>query len=314
MARIKMNLKSKLKDVYWIERLYFYLKFELPIKILGDEKILRKDFYNKMGFWPDIKNPKTMAEKIQWIKLYDRKSFNTLAADKLKVRDFYREKFGEDYIVPLICKFDSWRDISLEKLPNEPFIIKANTGTSTWQIVRNKKDLDIQKLKKNCRRWMNMNHYYVSQEWQYKNIKPCILVEKLLVDRYGKIPVDYKLHYINGELQFIYCVVDREGDAYRAMFSPTWELLPFQWVSVKNHSQIRTDIDEPKPINLEKMIEFGNEIAKNFKYYVRVDYYEIEGKLYFGEITMHHGSGMNKFYPPEAEMEYADKMIIRGDK
>jgi hypothetical protein len=135
-------------------------------------------------------------------------------------------------------------------------------------------------------------------------------VEKLLLDKDGKIPVDYKLHYINGELQFIYCVVDREGDAYRAMFSPEWELLPFQWVSESKHKPLRTNVNEPKPVNLDKMIEFGNEIAKNFKYYVRVDYYEVDGRLYFGEITMHHGSGMNKFYPPEAEKEYADKMRL----
>lgn len=305
-----MSLRSKLKGNYWVERIYFFLKYELTSFVLGDKFIIRRQFLNKLGYEPNIENPRTMAEKLQWVKLYNRQPFNTIAADKLRVREFYRENFGEEYIIPLLCTFNSWKDLSLDKLPDEPFIIKANTGTSTWQIVRDKKTLDLEQLKKNCRRWLNMNHYYASQEWQYKNIKPCLIVEKLMTDKNGKIPTDYKFHYINGELQFIYCVADREGDSYRAMFSPDWKLLPFQWVSTTNHTPLRTSVNEPKPANLEKMIEFGNVIAKKFPYYVRVDYYEVDGHLYFGEITMHHGSGMNKFYPPEAEVPYAKKMEL----
>ena len=305
-----MNFRKFLKESYWFNRLYFFVKNEIPSRFLGDRIIIKIKFYNSMGFKPDLKNPKTMAEKMQWIKLYDRQPFNTLAADKYRVRDFYRQNFGEEYIVPLIKKLDSWKEVTKDNLPDEPFVIKANTGTSTWQIVRDKSQLDIDDLRKKCRLWMNCNHYYASQEWQYKNIKPCLIIEKLLTDKEGRIPVDYKLHYINGELQFIYCVIDREGDNYRAMFSPEWKLLPFQWVSVNNHSVIRTDLIEPRPKNLDKMIEYGNIIAKKFKYYVRVDYYECDGKMYFGEITMHHGSGMNKFFPAISEKEYADKLII----
>ncbi len=303
-------LKQMIKNSYWIRRLYFYLKWELPTKLFGDYFMIKRKFFKKFGFYPNLKNPQTMAEKIQWMKLYDRKDFNTFVADKLLVRDFYKEKFGEKYVVPLLCIYQSWRDISLESLPNEPFIIKANTGSGTWKIVRNKSEIDIRLLKRECRLWTSCNHYYTTQEWQYKNIKPCLIVEKLLVDKNGKIPRDYKLHYINGKLQFIYCVIDREDDAYRAIFSPQWELLPFQWVSVKNHKPLRLQCNEPKPINFDKMVEFGNEIAKEFKYYVRVDFYEIEGNLYFSEITMHHGSGMNRFYPPEAEKEYSEKICI----
>lgn len=305
-----MNLKKILKQFYPIERIVFFIKFELPLLIKGDEKIIVQKFEKQMGFKPDLIHPKTMAEKIQWLKLYDRQEFNTLAADKLRVREFYKENFGEEYVVPLIKVYDSWKDITLDNLPNEPFVIKANTGTSTWQIVRNKSEIDIDNLRHKCRKWMFFNHYYVSQEWQYKNIKPCIIVERLLTDKNGKIPVDYKFHYIDGKLQFIYCVVDREGDSYRAMFSPEWKLLPFQWVSISNHKPLRSNIEEPKPHNLDKMIEFGNIIAKKYKYYVRVDYYEVDNKMYFGEITMHHGSGLNRFYPPQAELPYSKLLKI----
>lgn len=305
-----MVIADKVRSNYWAYRTYFFFRYEIPCRVLGDRWMIRKQFKTFMGFSPNLKNPQRLNEKLQWLKLYDRDDFHTLAADKLRVRNYYRKEFGDEHIVPLIKTFESWKDVTIESLPDEPFVIKANTGTGTWMIVRDKSELNINQLRTKCRIWMNCNHYYGSQEWQYKNIKPCILVEKLLADNDGKIPVDYKFHYINGQLQFIYCVVDREGDAYRAMFSPEWKLMPFQWVSVRNHKPLRLDINEPRPKNLDKMIEYGNIIAKRFKYYVRVDYYEVGGKMYFGEITMHHGSGLNKFFPAEAEKEYANKLII----
>lgn len=305
-----MVIADKVRSNYWAYRTYFFLRYEIPCRVLGDRWMIKKQFKTFMGFSPNLKNPQRLNEKLQWLKLYDRDDFHTLAADKLRVRDYYRKEFGDDHIVPLIKTFGSWKDVTIESLPDEPFVIKANTGTGTWMIVRNKSEININQLRTKCRIWMNCNHYYGSQEWQYKNIKPCILVEKLLADNDGKIPVDYKFHYINGQLQFIYCVVDREGDAYRAMFSPEWKLMPFQWVSVRNHKPLRLDINEPRPKNLDKMIEYGNIIAKRFKYYVRVDYYEVGGKMYFGEITMHHGSGLNKFFPAKVEKEYSDKLLI----
>jgi hypothetical protein len=304
------KLKKIVKNSYWLYRLYFALRYEIPCRVMGDKWMIKRSFRTSMGFSPNLDNPKTLNEKLQWLKLNDRDDFHTLAADKLRVRDYYKSTFGDEHIVPLIKHFNSWKDVTYDSLPDEPFVIKANTGTGTWMIVRDKRDLNIKKLRIKCRKWLNCNHYYGTQEWQYKNIKPCLIVEKLLTDSEGKIPVDYKLHYINGELQFIYCVVDREGDAYRAMFSPDWKLLPFQWVSVLNHKPLRSTVNEPKPKNLDKMIEYGNIIAKKFKYYVRVDYYEVGGKMYFGEITMHHGSGHNKFFPSNVEEVYADKLII----
>ena len=109
-----MNLKKILKQFYPIERIVFFIKFELPLLIKGDEKIIVQKFEKQMGFKPDLIHPKTMAEKIQWLKLYDRQEFNTLAADKLRVREFYKENFGEEYVVPLIKVYDSWKDVQKE--------------------------------------------------------------------------------------------------------------------------------------------------------------------------------------------------------
>ncbi|MGN1165388.1 MAG: ATP-grasp fold amidoligase family protein [Lachnospiraceae bacterium] len=303
------NFKQKMKRMYWVSKIYFIIRYVLPAIFLGDKRLIQKKFRTQMGFIPDLENPKTLNEKIQWLKLNDRKDFYTMVADKYAVRKYYADEFGEEYVVPLLKKFDSWKDITFENLPDEPFVIKANTGTGTLQIVRDKKEINISKLRVDARKWMNFNHYYRSQEWQYKNIKPCIIVEKLLQDANGKIPNDYKLHYFNGELQFIYCVVDREGVDCRSMYSPEWKQLPFQWISVKNHNIMNYTMEAPRPQNLDKMILFGNKISKNFKY-VRVDYYEVNGKLYFGEITLYHGSGMNKFYPAESEKIYANKLRL----
>lgn len=296
-----MIISKYILNCYFLYRIAFTLKYEIPSILLGDRKMIERKFRKRMGYVPDLDHPYYIAEKLQWTKLYDRQDFNTLAADKYRVRDYYWELGGESHLVPLIKKLDSWKDVTIANLPNEPYVIKANTGSGTLEIVRDPSKVNIKTLRTKCRIWLSCNRYYATQEWQYKNIKPCLIIEKLMTDSHGNLPIDYKLHFFNGKLQFIYCVFDREGEGYRAMFSPQWEYLPFQWVSVRNHMPIKTTVSMHKPVNHDKMIEYGNAIAKNFKYYVRVDFYEVEGLLYFGEITMHHGSGMNSFYPAEYE-------------
>lgn len=296
---------------YLLYKISFLLKYEIPTRLLGDRRMIIRMFKRRMGYIPNLENPQTLAEKMQWIKINDRHDFNTLAADKYRIRDYYRKNFGENHLVPLLKKLDSWRDVTLENMPNEPYVIKANAGSGTWQIVRNPKAANIKELQTKCKIWMNCNYFYKSLEWQYKNIKPCIIIEKLLTDSNGRLPTDYKLHYFNGELQFVYCVIDREGEGYRALFTKEWEYLPFQWISVRKHMPIKQNVYEPKPQNLDKMIKYGNIISRNFKYYVRVDFYEVDGRLYFGEITLHHGSGMNNFYPAEYEEVY-NKLLNIG--
>ena len=133
----------------------------------------------------------------------------------------------------------------------------------------------------------------------------------MLQTKENKIPNDYKLTYFNGKLQFIYCSIDREGINKRNIYSPDWKPMPFSWVDVASGKKLDSikGPEIPPPPTLKKMIEFGNKISKNFKY-VRVDYYDVDGKLYFGEITLCHGAGFDVIYPKNYDLELGNKLII----
>ena len=303
MAPIALN------EIYPLRRLHFALTHELPMKVLGEERLERRKFKSILGYEPNLDNPQTLNEKMVWLKLHDHRDFCTMVADKYRVRSYMGEHFGEEHLVPLVAKLDSWRDVRREAFPDYPTILKCNNGAGTWHIVRDPDAVDYAWLRKRARIWMNFNHYYETSEWQYKNIKPCLLIEKLLMMPDGKVPEDVKIHFFNGQPAFIYKVIDREGGNYRAFFTPDWELLPFQFTSKAKYKKIEKPINEPRPQRLDDMLAIGTEIAKNFSY-VRVDFYDMGEQFYFGEITLYHGGGYNSFYPSEYADEYAKLLKI----
>ena len=300
---------KKVTDSFYVKYAIYLLRHKIPSIIQGDEKIVRSRFKKNLGYEPNFDNPNTMPEKLNWLKLTDHRDFCTYVADKYQAKRYFADNFGAEYVVPLIRKFDSWKDITFDSLPDYPFIIKGNNGSGCWRIIKNKSEIDISELRNECRKWMYINRYYYSQEWQYKNVRPCIFIEKLLVDKEGRVPADLKFHYFNGELQFVYKVIDRQGANYRAFFSPEWTLLPFQWVAPNKYKVIDHPIEEQKPVHFEQMAEFGKRIAKNFNY-VRVDFFDMGERFYFSEITLYHGNGFNRFYPEQYEQEYADKLSV----
>lgn len=307
-----MNLKSFINKNYFLYKAYYLLRFVVPYYLLGnkiwDTFCIKRNFRFSFGREPDLENPKTINEKIQWLKLNDRKTIYTTLADKFAVREWLKERFGDQYLIPLLYRTDNWKDIKPENLPDCPFILKSNSGSDAYFIVKDKDKADWNRIRKACRCWLNTNNYYITQEWQYKNIKNMIVVEKLLEDRNHRIPNDYKLNFLNGKLEFIYCSIDREGKNYRRIYSPDWELLPFSWCD--DHHNLEGNLDGiERPKNFQKMKEFGEIIAKDFKY-VRVDYYDVDGKLYFGEITLHHGSGLLHFSPDKYDLIYGQKLKL----
>lgn len=306
-----MEIKAKLKDNLFAYWLYNRLRYDLPSYILGERWDIietERKFKNVFGRELNWNNPETLNEKMQWLKLNVRENFHTVYADKLAARKIWRQ-YGSDGLIPLLYQTDDWRDITNSRIPDVPCIIKANTGSGTYQIIRDKGRVSIQRLRHECRKWMMVNYYHHSQEWQYKNIKPCIIIEQLLLDKNGHIPNDYKLHFINGELRFVYCSIDREGANYRSIYSPEWKRMNMEWVGVRNHKGGLFGDDIPKPETFKRMREIGTDIAKRFKY-VRVDFYEVDGRLYYGEITLHHGSGFDTFEPPYWDKYYGEMLAL----
>ncbi|MDR3286125.1 MAG: hypothetical protein LBT27_01610 [Prevotellaceae bacterium] len=275
----------------------------------SDAYITKRKFKKCFGYKLNLSNPQTLNEKIQWLKLYDRKDFYTLCADKYAVRSFLKTQFGDEYLIPLIYSTSNWKDINQQNITSFPCIIKANHTCGTNVIIKDKNSVDWQLLQQSCKKWLRTNTYLHTQEWQYKKIDRKIIVEKLLLTSQGKIPNDYKLNFINGKLEFVYVSVDREGENKRNVYDSQWKPLFFSWAGAnKNPDTIRGE-EVPEPSTFEKMKEVATIIAKQFKY-VRVDFYVVDGRLYFGEITLHHGGGFNRFYPEEYDLIYGKHLTL----
>ena len=281
-------------------------------EIWSAESVSKRFFKKSFGRDLNLKNPQTLNEKINWLKLrYNvNNDFYTQCADKYGVRDYLAKEFGEEYLIPLLFVTEDYRDLVPENIPDEHCIIKATHDSGGhYLIVRDKTNIDYKRLRENFRFWLSNNYYRSGKEWQYKNIVPRIVIEKLLETKNGKIPNDYKLHFINGELQFIYVSFDREGVNDRCTYDKDWNRLPFVWVPAHTYKPTMNSSIVPRPASLEKMIEFGSRIARNFKY-VRVDFYDVDGKLYFGEITLHHGGGCDHFFPDKYDLYYGEKLKL----
>lgn len=257
----------------------------------------------------NLKNPQTLTEKIQWKKVYDKNPIYTLCTDKYAVRNYIANKIGKDYLIPL--RLDTLH-ITKEVLSNlkPPFIIKSNHGSGKVIIIKNKNEID-QKIIDECNNWLKNNFYFVSKEWQYKKIKPRILVEKLLVDEKGSIPDDYKFHCFNGKVEFIGVHTDRFGDHKLTFFNKNWKILPFTWCGEKNRKPLyKINNKIPKPKNLNEMIYVAEKLSKDFDY-VRVDLYSLNKKVFFGELTFTPGSGFGKFFPEKYDKIFGKKLKLK---
>lgn len=304
--RIKKSGRLGLKLYLLTMRAYYLIHY----LIRSDENAIKRRFEIVFGNQPDLRYPKTLNEKVQWLKLNERKDFHTIHADKFAVRKFIGDTFGEDLLIPLLYHTNNWRNINKENIKRGPCVIKSNHDSGGVQIIRNLKDVDWSILRIKCKYWLSLNYYYISRQWQYKNIKPrLIMVEELLVTNTGKIPNDYKLHFINGFLNFIYVSFDREGINDRCIYDCNWNRLHFMWIEKENFRQNMNTSMVPKPASFERMVEIGSQIAKEYKY-VRIDFYDVDGKLYFGEITHHHGGGFDMFFPETYDLHFGKKLDL----
>lgn len=303
------SIVIKQRIINTCKRVYLFFVYEIWSAKTVTFRLFKKSF----GYKLDLNNPQTLNEKINWLKLYENVDnlFLTQCADKFGAREFLAKEFGEEYLIPLLFQTTNPKDIIRENLPDFPCIIKATHDSGGhYYIVRDPSKMNYPLMQENFRYWLSMNYYKIGKEWQYKNITPRIVVEKLLVTKDGKIPNDYKLHFLNGELQFIYVSYDREGVNDRCTYDREWNKMPFVWVPAESYRETMNTSDVPRPASLERMIEFGSKIASRFKY-VRVDFYDVDGKLYFGEITIHHGGGMDHFFPNEYDLVYGKKLHLK---
>lgn len=261
-------------------------------KFIPDKFYLKLIFYKTMKKKLNLKNPITFSEKIQWLKLYDRKEFYTDLVDKYAVRNYISETIGEEYLIPLIGVWDSFEEIDFSQLPNQ-FVLKCTHDSGGVVICKDKNEFNRIQAREKINKALKHNYYYDWREWPYKNIKPRIICEQLLIDGNCTDLKDYKFMCFNGKVKCILVCSDRSNPSGLKLdfYDRTWNKLPFRRPNYPNSEK-----NISKPQNLNKMIELAEYLSNSFSF-IRVDFYEINGQIYFGELTFYPNSGFQGFFP-----------------
>ena len=239
------------------------------------------------------------TEKMQWSKFYDHREEKSLLSDKYLVREWVKEKIGEEYLIPLLGVWDKFSDIDFTFLPNQ-FVIKTNHGSGSVMIVKDKNSFNITEAKKCFDDWMSIDYAYATGfELHYSKIKRQIIVEKYLETDLGELQ-DYKFLCFNGKPYYCWVDLGRFGKHTRNVYDLNWELQPWNQYTYKNAIN-----PIPKPKNFDKMIEIVNNLCQDFSH-VRVDLYNVDGNIYFGEMTFTNGCGFDKIVPDEYDYKLGD--------
>lgn len=274
-------------------------------KIIPDSLYLKYYYWRKSKKKLNLREPKTFNEKLQWLKLYNRKPEYTNMVDKYVVREYIKEKIGEEYLIPLLGVYDKFEDIEFNKLPKQ-FVIKCNHDSGGLVICKDKNNFNIMCAKTKINECLKRNYYYAGREWPYKNVKPRIIVEEYMEDEKSVDLRDYKFFCFNGEPKYLYV---SEG-----LVDHSTAKISFYDMNYNEAEFGRTDYEKfskkpEKPINFEKMKELTKILSKDIPF-IRVDFYEINKKIYFGELTFYPTSGMMPFDPPEYDKILGDMLIL----
>lgn len=259
--------------------------------ITNDRLYIRLDYFSGMKCFPNLEHPKTFNEKLQWLKLNDRHEEYTRLVDKYEVKEYVSDLLGEEVIIPTLGVWDRFEDIDFEELPDQ-FVLKTTHDSGGVVVVRDKSLMDKKAAKKKLEKSLRHNYYREHREYPYKNVKPRIIAEKFMVDESGTELKDYKFFCFGGEVKFLFVATDRPFDTHLDFFDADFNHLPFK----RGHSWAKMQLRRPD--NFEEMKRMANVLSKDMPF-VRVDLYNIKGKIYFGELTFFPASGNVPFEPAE---------------
>ena len=266
---------------------------------IDDRYAIQYQWYSFMNYPLNLHNPKTYCEKLQWLKLYDRNPIYTTMVDKHRVKEWIANKVGEEYVIPTLMVYDSVDEINLDQLPQK-FVLKCNHDSGSVVICHDKSMFDLESAKKKLGWALKHNYYWNSREWPYKHVKKCVIAEQFLEvtedhNIVGSMPQDYKFYCFNGEPRLFYITSDREnnGEVREDFFDLNGNLLKLNQVGYYNNPNTPA-----LPKNLGKMIAMARVLAKG-TYHLRVDFYEVNGNIFVGELTFFDGGGYVEFIPTE---------------
>lgn len=283
------KLLRALRDPYWV--LGVILRRMSPL-IKSDEQFIRWEYYLGMHKVLNLKVPQTFNEKLQWLKLHAKHEEYTNLVDKYEAKKYVANIVGNEYIIPTIGVWDKFEDIDFDRLPQQ-FVLKTTHDSGGVVICKDKATFDINEARRKLNKSLKHNFYWEHREYPYKNVRPRIIAEKFMVDESGTDLKDYKFFCFNGEPKMVLLASNRQRGTYMDFYDINFNLLP---VCRKAHPNSGKYYE--KPSNYDEMLKIAVVLSQNFPH-VRVDLYNINGRIFFGELTFFSASGNVPFVPEE---------------
>ena len=261
---------------------------------LPDNFVIYAEYILRHRKLPNLKHPKGFNEKINYIKQSDWLLTKQMYVDKYKVRPFIEATIGEQYLATLYGVYKSADEVNLDELP-QSFVLKLNNGSGCNLVVKDKDTLNKEEVHAKLERWLTFDFYKTTREKQYKDVEQFIICEEYLEDSSGELR-DYKFFCFNGEMKFVQVDTGRVSGHVQTFYDKNWVKQDFTYV------QDATDVVETRPVKYDEMVNLAEKLAKNFPF-VRVDFYDVNGRIVFGEITFTPNNGMILFKPQSKELE-----------
>ena len=264
--------------------------------IIPDKLCLKWRFRLQMGYKLDLKNPQTFSEKLQWLKLYNRKPAYTQMVDKFAVKEYVAKIIGEEYIIPTLGVWDKFDDIDFNKLPNQ-FVLKTTHGGGNTGVVicKDKSTLDKDAAKRKLNRSLKSDIYRTLKEWPYKDVKKRIIAEKFIDSEGHQDLPDYKFYCFDGDPTYCQVIRDRNTKETIDFYDTEWNHMPFVGLNPVAKNGLKSVM---KPKHLSEMVNICQKLATGIPF-SRIDLYLVNEKIYFGEITFFPASGLGEFTPKE---------------
>ena len=298
-----MNTREKILFLIKPKNIMLYLVRHKPLCYLLTDKLAIKIMFRlKMGEKLNLNEPKTFNEKVQWLKLYGYKEAYDKLVDKIEVRKYVKEKIGKEYLIPLIGIWNNFSEIDFDNLPSA-FVLKgAQNGV---YVCKNKANFDKKRVSVLFRKYSEYNFFYLGREPVYKNIRNRLICERYMKNDETGTLVDYKFFCANGVVKAMFVATDRgAGTTKFDFYDAEFNHLDF----VQHYPNAQHHCNKPK--NFEKMKVLSQKLSNGIPF-VRVDLYEINGKVYFGEMTFYHFSGFEKFEPAFWDSKFGEMIKIK---
>lgn len=294
-----LKLIALIKEPY---KLFIYVAMHFGyFPKMKDETYVKLAYRAFAGKRLDLTNPQTYDEKLQWLKLYDRNPIYTTMVDKYAVKKYVADIIGSQYIIPTLGIWEHFDDIDFDQLPDQ-FVLKCTHDSGGLVIVHDKSKMDMVAAKEKLEKSLKRNYFWGGREWPYKNVPPRIIAEKYMEDSTDKELRDYKFYCFDGYVKALLLATNRQGEggAFFDYFDSD-----FNHLNLTNHWHKNAPTVPHKPKCFDEMLRLAKILSQNIPH-VRVDFYEVNGQVYFGELTFYDMAGLLKIHPSEWEIEWGD--------